>query len=97
MHVEDWMAEFSPTERDIKLRELVMRYHAECEAYDRTVCTGPERFGMVWPATYREIKLITWHAQAARRQIMADARAEGFTDADVLVAINRWREFHNAR
>ena len=53
--MNEWQQEWQPTERDNRLHELATRYHAECEAYDQTVCTGPMGQDGIMPATPHEM------------------------------------------
>lgn len=52
------------------LEELVRQYHERCEAYDRTVCTGPTGRDGVMPATPHERALINLNAQRVRQEIL---------------------------
>lgn len=54
---------FQHSERDQQLHQVAERYLRESEAYDRTVCTGPIRHGVVMPATSHERALISRNAQ----------------------------------
>ncbi len=66
------------------------RYHIACEAYDRTVCTGPVFHGAVMPATQQEYCLINRHALGVLQRVRAEALANGFTRMEVLKAISAW-------
>jgi hypothetical protein len=68
---------FEPTEKDLKLHELAMRYHAETEAYDRTVCTGPIRGGSILPVGPHEMALSAKNARRVLDLIMHEAVAAG--------------------
>jgi hypothetical protein len=52
-------------EPDPKLESAVKLwrdYYDECEAYDRTVCSGPNRNGSAMPANQDQARLINRHA-----------------------------------
>lgn len=84
------LCNFEVTERDQALYELATRYHTECEAYDRTVCSGPIRDGSIMPATYREMGLINRNARAVRRRVGLEAERGGFTREELARAICKW-------
>lgn len=52
------------------LEALAKQYHDRCEAYDRSVCTGPVGIDGIMPATARELNLITRNAQLVRKEIL---------------------------
>ena len=72
-----FQAEFKPSEADIKARELAVKYHYECETFDRTVCTGRVVRGSILPADARELGLINMHARNVLRIIMREAEDYG--------------------
>ena len=76
------------SERDKRLHNLATRYHTECEAYDRTVCTGPIRNGEITPLTSRELALVNQNAQRIRRRLMDEAVQDGISREDLQRAIN---------
>jgi hypothetical protein len=78
--------EWAPTEHELKAYELAERYHAETEAYDRTVCTGPIRDGSIMPRDYREFGLVNRNAMKVRKQIMEEAAMAGI-DAQYMARI----------
>lgn len=77
MYWADW-----PTDPHEKQAVALWRfYYGQCEAYDRTVCTGPVgRDGGILPATARERSLIEAHAQRQRENTMRAAAAAGISD-----------------
>ena len=87
--MNEWQQEWQPTERDNRLHELATRYHTECEAYDRTVCTGPIRDGSVMPIGPHELALVNRNAIRVRKQIMAEAEQHGISQQDMARAIGR--------
>ena len=64
-----------------------MKYHYECESFDRTVCTGRVVRGSILPADARELGLINMHARTVLRLIMREAEDYGICRADMLRAI----------
>ena len=80
---------FELTDKDRKLHELAMRYHAECEAYDRTVCTGPVREGFILPMGPREMGLINRNAREVLARILSEAYATGIGRSELLKEISR--------
>lgn len=87
--MDQYLCEWQPSERDQKLHEFATRYHEECEAYDRTVCTGPVREDSIMPATYHEMALINRNALAVRKRIIEEAASEGITREELVRAIGR--------
>lgn len=83
--------EWQPSERDKRLHDLATRYHTECEAYDRTVCTGPIKNGEILPLTNRELALVNQNAQRIRRRLMDEAVQDGLFREDLQRAISHWR------
>src|SRR3989337_3905382 len=75
--LDEYQCEWKPTERDLKMGALAQRYHAEAEAFDRTVCTGPIREGSILPANPREMAAISRNANTLRKQIMTQAAPFG--------------------
>ncbi|SRR5260221_3522369 len=86
----DWLAE---TAEDKALRELAEQYHEQCEAYDRTVCTGiSPRTGDAMPLTHNEMRLINRHALEMRDTIIKEGRRLGFSREQVEQAIQEYRQ-----
>jgi len=85
----DFECEWTPSEKDNKLQELARRYHAETEAYDRTVCTGPIVDGSIQPYGGRQTVLINQHARQVFLRIEAEAASHGISKAEIWRAIGR--------
>jgi hypothetical protein len=68
------------------VRRLAEQYEAECEAYDRTVCTGPIRDGSIMPATPQEFAQVQRHAREVLRRVLTEATSLGISRAEL------WRE-----
>jgi hypothetical protein len=85
----DFECEWTPTEKDNKLHELALRYHAETEAYDRTVCTGPIVDGSIQPYGGRQTVLINQNARQVFLRIEAEAAPHGISKAELWRAIGR--------
>lgn len=88
--MNEWQQEWQPTERDNRLHELATRYHTECEAYDRTVCTGPIGQDGIMPANPREMALINSNAHAVLKRLMEKAAREGIGREELSMAIRKW-------
>lgn len=88
--MNEYLNEWRPTERDNRLHELATRYHTECEAYDRTVCTGPTGQDGILPATPREMALINRNAHAVRKRLAEEAAREGIGCEELARAISKW-------
>jgi len=88
--MSDFEQEWQPSARDKRLHELATRYHTECEAYDRTVCTGPIRHGEIMPASGQELSLVNGNAHRVRRQLLTDCRQDGISAEELYAAIAKW-------
>lgn len=84
-----YIGTFEPTPRT-QLDELADEYHERCEAYDRTVCTGPVGRDGILPATNSELRLINRNASAVRRDIERRALMLGYSHEQVARAIHQW-------
>lgn len=83
--------EWQPSEKDIKLSELAAEYHERCEAYDRTVCTGPNGRGGIVPASYKEFGLIIKNANHVYATLLRKATEHGITKQELRRAIGKDR------
>ena len=88
--MNEWQQEWQLTERDNRLHELATRYHTECEAYDRTVCTGPMEQDGIMPANLNEMALINRNAHAVRKRLTEEAAREGIGREELARAISKW-------
>lgn len=88
--MNEWQQEWQPSERDNKLHELATRYHTECEAYDRMVCTGPAGRDGVMPASPIELAMINRNARAVRKSLEEEAQQEGISREELSRAISKW-------
>lgn len=84
---DEFTQDFKPSLQFIKARELAVKYHYECETFDRTVCTGRVVRGSILPADARELGLINMHAKNVLRLIMREAEDYGICRADMVRAI----------
>lgn len=87
--MEQYLCKWLVDERDARLYELASRYHRSCEEFDRKICTGPVRYGEIYPATREEFRLINQHALQVRKAILGEAVNEGFYPAEILKAIQQ--------
>lgn len=88
--MSDYLCEWQPSERDVRLHDLATRYHTECEAYDRTVCTGPVLRDGIMPETPREMALINRNAHAVRKRLTDEAARVGIGREELARAIGKW-------
>jgi hypothetical protein len=79
----EWLCEPSNVERNRKLHDLAIKYHAETEAYDRIICTGKIRNGGVMPETGQQSRLIKRNAISVRERIVYEAVTLGFTRSEI--------------
>lgn len=86
----EYQTDFPPSERDLELHKLVVRYHTETEAYDRTVCTGPIISDEIFPRGPHELALINRNASKVFRDIKAEAERLGIHSAELWRAIGRY-------
>lgn len=89
LEIHDFVCEWRMSERDIKLQDMARQYHAECEAFDRTVCTGPIREGSIAPADYREMAAINRNAHKVMRRLSTEALGYGIERHELMRAIAR--------
>lgn len=73
-----------------KVAELAGRYHRETEAYDRTVCTGKNSYGLAAPIKPHELGLVNHNARKVREQIMYEAELNGISRKDMARAISHY-------
>jgi hypothetical protein len=83
---QEWIV--SPQEE--RLMELAEKYHADCESFDRTVCTGPIVDGGIMPATAQEGAAINRNALKVLAETLRQAESEGLTREDIRRAIGRY-------
>lgn len=69
------------------LNEIAAYYHETCEAYDRTVCTGPIVSGEIRPRTSYELARINIHARQTKDDCIQLGMANALMEGDVLEAI----------
>lgn len=69
------------SKQSFKAHELAVKYHYECETFDRTVCTGPVVRGSIMPANARELGIIGMHAKDVLHRIMREADSHGIDRA----------------
>lgn len=86
----DFFHEYGIEDTHSPLRDLALRYHAECEAYDRTVCTGIDsRDGSALPITIQELALVNRNARRVFADLAQLAHMEGFSHRDLWKEIGR--------
>lgn len=88
---KQYLGEFPPPDR--LLYDLAKEYDERCEAYDRTVCTGPiGPEGGILPATVHERGLISLNAARVQKELIARAEQQGRKREDVIRAIQKYPE-----
>lgn len=81
----EYFGTFTVTEPELQLVDLARAYHEQCEAYDRTVCTGPiSKSDGIMPATNWERILINRNAIATRKRLFRDTT---YTPQEIQAAI----------
>lgn len=83
----DYYQDFPPPHPD--LYRLARQYLDECEAYDRTVCTGPIRDGSIMPATTYELALINRFAAHVLERVRREAEGLGISRVELAREIRR--------
>ena len=82
---------FESSAEDKYLHELAKEYHEKCEAYDRTVCTGPIGRDGILPVNSHERKLICENARVLLRGLMRKAKERGIGPVLTMKAIQNYR------
>jgi len=68
--MDDYFCEPIPPNEELYQR--LKAYYDDCEAYDRTVCTGPVIHGEIQPLTHTELHLINRYANQRWRQLRTE-------------------------
>lgn len=84
-YLQDW-----DVARASKLYAFAKEYHDRCEAYDRTVCTGPIGRDGIMPANHAELGTINRNAHEVLRDVLRRAKDEGLAGEEVQRAISRY-------
>ncbi len=85
-YVAEYFGTFKP-EHD--LYDLAQQYQDRCEAFDRTVCTGPVGRDGILPADCRESGKINRHAISVFNELCKKAVEAGYTKQDFQRAVSR--------
>lgn len=88
--MDDLQQKWIVSRKDQRLRELAKKYHADTEAFDRTVCTGPIVDGGIMPANPRERAAINMNASKALKATLDQAETEGLARDEMRRAIGRY-------
>lgn len=88
--MSEYQQEWIVSPEDRRLRELAERYHAECEAFDRTVCTGPIVHGAIIPVDARELAAVNVNATKVLKATLDLAESEGLRRDEMRRAIGRY-------
>jgi hypothetical protein len=87
MYRSEYECDFTPSSHDMLVERLAAEYVADCEAYDRTVCTGPVIDGAIMPIDNRERGLAVRNARAKIDEILRANR--GIDRRELMRAISR--------
>jgi hypothetical protein len=90
LNMADYLCVWEITGRDCIIRDLALRYHAETEEFDRTVCTGPMRDGVIMPIDHQELAIINRNAMRVRKLLMTEAAIDGITSEELARSISRY-------
>ena len=84
----EWLVE---SDEEKHLHELAKAYHAHCDNYDRSVCSGrhPET-GEAMPLTPHEMGLVNQNARKTREALVIQGEGMGLTRKQVLQAIRNY-------
>jgi hypothetical protein len=69
------------------LIDIAMEYHRRTETFDRTICTGPIKNGLILPGCPREMGIINQHARKVRRDSLDKALKKGYSSQELQHAI----------
>lgn len=58
--------EFQITERDLRLHELAMQYHEQCEAFDVKICSGRTEACVAIPITRHQKAVVAFNARKTK-------------------------------
>lgn len=78
--------------RERALYDLAKEYHDRCEAYDRTICTGPVTKDGIMPRTYSESYLIGKNARLIRQQVIELGLKLGLKEEEIDRAIAKYSQ-----
>lgn len=95
-HSTDWVNTYQlqrPTETELELilHQFLKEYYANCEAYDRTVCTGPIIGDSILPNTPHERMLITQNSWLLWREFLKRADEIGATPGQISKAKSNYK------
>jgi len=79
-----------------ELDSLAAEYHERCEAYDRTICTGPIIRNAIMPATNRERSKSIGNARTVLYELEQRAARVGYTRGQLIRAIGKWEPSNHA-
>jgi hypothetical protein len=89
-----WETNFGHTPQEIRAYELVEQYYINCEAYDRTVCTGPITRDGILPIDHRELGKINRNAHDEWVKLSITASYEGISSTDLKLAKLQYLKTH---
>ena len=73
----------------VHITELAKEYHDRCDAYDRQVCTGKNRYGEPMPTTTWQHVAVNKNAYDVIKDIMT--RANGIPKSLIMAAIRNYK------
>ncbi len=87
--IEVYFAYFTPTEEELKMRELVKKYHELCEAFDQKVCRLKNDRGVAIPTDDWELGQINKNAIEVRKKVFS-----GYTLTEIQEAFFRYSKYY---
>ncbi len=87
---QTYAAKFAES-KEIEVQKLAAEYHERTEAFDRTVCTGPIKYGRIQPANYYEYQKCAKNARSERQRVNEQAARAGIRHEDLGIAIRMHR------
>lgn len=91
--IERYIDRWEVTPREIRLSDLAEQYHAECEAYDKTVCTAisPYDGHTAMPIGRWQENRVTENAHKTYQLLSVQAQREGYSKDEFRRAVQAFR------
>lgn len=87
-YAKEYLGTFPPPDK--LLDDLAREYHERCEAYDRTVCTGPVGRDGILPGGPGEFALINKNAHGVLTELIRRGEEQGRKRNDIVQAIQKY-------
>lgn len=86
-----YLGKFECDPRQERLHQLAGQYHAQCDEYDKRVCTGiDQRDKCPMPVTAWQRRMVSENAINTLNQTVIEGEKEGFTRDQVRRAISNY-------